>query len=164
MSEAEGADGLVVQGYIPCRCGEWMIDPGPTSSIRLCADCRAALKDKADQGRLRYEVEGRTFTTPPPQKRRPQKRRPRSGRLTTEQRDRRRRTDRAKIRAYVRLARIYRPMFELLYAEEKLREGLDPTIHSAIPRPRAIEAELLRDLAEAEERDLATGARLRAGG
>lgn len=82
--------------------------------------------------------------------------------MTAAQRDKRRKIDRAKMRAYVRLARIYRPMFEIVFAEEKLREGLNPAIKSAIPRPRAIEAEILRDLAEAEERESRPGARLQA--
>lgn len=160
-----GADEFVVEGYISCRCGQWLIDPGESSSIRLCPDCRGALSEKAAAGRLAYEVEGRSFTAAPRKRKKPPKRKAQpSKRMTAEQRDRRRRTDRAKIRAYVRLARIYRPMFELLFAQEKLREGLDPTTRSAIPRPRAIEAEILRDLAEAEERDSERGERLRAGG
>lgn len=155
---SEGADEFVVSGYLACRCGQWMIDPGDNASIRLCPDCRGNLSRRATEGRIRYEVEGRAFTAAPRPRKKPKKRKtPPAKRMTAEQRDRRRRLDRAKIRAYVRLARCYRPMFELMLAEEKLREGLNPAVGSAIPRPRAIEAELLRDLAEAEERDLARG-------
>jgi hypothetical protein len=150
----EGVDELVIAGYLACRCGAWIVDPGPRAAVVLCDDCRGALKDRSDAGRLRYEVNGRTYEAKPRPKRRPPRRKPRTNsRLTPEQRDVRRRTDRARMRTYVRLARIYRPMYELIFAQEKAREGLDPAVRSSIPRPKAIEAEILRDLAEAEERE-----------
>ena len=116
----------------------------------MCGDCRAALAAKNDEARLAYEVQGRTFHTSPPKK--PSKRTAKKRPLTEKQKDERRRLDRARMRAYVRLARIYRPMYEMLLNEEKLVEGLKPDTKSIAPRPRAVAQALLDDVAEADER------------
>jgi hypothetical protein len=147
MSSDLGADAYVPLGYTACRCGEWVVTPVDGSTLALCPECRAALKGRSDEGRLRYEIDGRAFTRKPPK---PRKRH--HAKRTPAQKETRRKLDRARIRAYVRLAEIYRPMYELLYAEEKLREGLEPSTASVRPRPRAIAAQLEADLDEAEER------------
>ena len=141
-------DALEVHGYRECPCGEWMPHTETTPAPALCPTCRREAGELIDEGRLRYEVGGRTFTTRPPPK--PRKTKPRK--LTGEQHERRKAWERARMRTLVRLSEIYRPMYELILAEEKLREGLDPTIHQYAPRPKAIASTLLADLDEAAER------------
>lgn len=119
----------------------------------MCPACRADLSAKIDEARLAYEVQGRTFHTPPP--RPPKKPSKRKKVLTPEQKEDRRKLDRARMRAYVRLAHIYRPMYEMLLNEEKLAEGLRPDTRSITPRPRAVAQQLLDDLADSAERDRA---------
>lgn len=143
-----------VHGYRQCVCGEFMADHPTKPAPALCPPCRRAATERATQARLTYEVQGHTFRTPAPKTPKKPKR---PKKLSPAKADRRRRRDRAKIRAYVRLAAIYRPMFDLLYAEEKLKEGLSPVIEPTIPRTRADGSELVADVADALARAEALG-------
>lgn len=116
----------------------------------MCPECRADLAAKIDQARLTYEVQGRTFRTPAPAK--PRKRKAPKRTLTDQQKEERRALDRARMRTFVRLSNIYRPMYELVLNEEKLKEGLHPDTIAQGPRVRAIAQTLLDDVADAEER------------
>lgn len=144
----DDADTLDVHGYKECRCGELLPDSTFRPAPPMCPSCRADLADRITAARLTYEVEGRTFHTP--ERVRPKRKKAKP--LTAEAKAQRRKFDRARMRAMVRLTQIYRPMFELLFNEEKLREGLHPDTRSHAPRPRAVAAELLADVAEAQER------------
>lgn len=145
MNEDEPLD---VFGYVQCKCGSYLPDTSERPAPPMCPKCRSDLRERTTAARLTYEVQGRTFHTPE-RVRKPAKRKKKP---TKEALETRRAIDRAKIRAYVRLAHIYRPMFELLFNEEKLREGLHPDTKSIRPRPRAVAEELLADVAEAQER------------
>ena len=142
--------GFEVHGYVECECGELLPHTDLRPAPALCPACQVAAAGKASEARLTYEIQGRTFHTPPPRK--PKRAKPKKKPLTPEQKDARRRLDRARMRAYVRLAGIYRPMYEMLLNEEKLREGLPPDTKSRTPRPRAVAATLLADIDEAHER------------
>ncbi len=142
--------GFQILGYVECACGNLMPHTDLRPAPAMCPDCQVAAGEKARAARLTYEVQGRTFHTPPPRK--PKRAKPKKRPLTPEQKDARRRLDRARMRAYVRLAGIYRPMYEMLLNEEKLREGLPPDTRSHAPRPRAVAEALLADIEEAHER------------
>ena len=142
---------LDIWGYVECRCGSLLPHTELRPAPPMCPECRADLSAKIDQARLAYEVQGRTFHTPAPKK--PAKPRKKKPALTEKQKEDRRKLDRARMRAYVRLARVYRPMYELLLDQEKAAEGLRPVTRSITPRPRAIAQALIDDLAEADERE-----------
>lgn len=141
--EADGADELLIEGYRTCRCGAWV----PDHRSPVCDDCRNRLNAASTAARVRYEVEGRVFTTRAPRPK-PKKRHKR----TPKEREDRRAADRAKMRAYVRLSHVYEPMFRVLYDEERIREGLDPSTVDRAPRPVRLAEELEADIAEAAER------------
>lgn len=143
---ADGADELLIEGYRTCRCGAWV----PDHRSPVCDDCRGRLNDASKAARVRYEVEGRTFTTraPKPKARKPHKR-------TPKEREDRRAADRAKMRAYVRLSHIYDPMFRVLLDEERIAEGLAPSTITRAPRPVRLTEQLEADIADAAEQ--ATG-------
>ena len=66
----------------------------------------------------------------------------------------RRARDRARTRAWIRLARIYEPMFAAIYWEEQIREGIEP-----MPLPPLSQDPtegLIRDIEEFRERLEAT--------
>ena len=136
------------------------MEPIPGTSIALCSDCRANVGTEAHAQQFRYEVDGRVLTAVPRQRKKPKK--AKAAKPTDEAKENRRLLDRAKQRAMWRLTRIYRPMYEVLLAEEKVRLGLDPTSSQGRPRPRAIADELLRDIEDAAERDERRGSGLRA--
>lgn len=144
------SDGFQIHGYVECECGELLPHTELRPAPPMCPECRADLAAKVAEAQIAYEVQGRTFTTPQPKppKRRTGKKKP----LTEKQKDDRRKLDRARMRAYVRLARIYRPMYEMLLDQEKVAEGLRPDTKSITPRPRAVAQQLLDDVAEADER------------
>lgn len=144
------SDGFQIHGYLECGCGALLPHTELRPAPPMCPECRADLAAKVTEAQIAYEVQGRTFTTPPPKppKRRTGKKKP----LTEKQKDDRRKLDRARMRAYVRLARIYRPMYEMLLDQEKVAEGLRPDTKSITPRPRAVAQQLLDDVAEADER------------
>lgn len=153
-----GADELVVQGYRAChRCGEWLIDTKTT--VAVCPDCRRTLKELSDRGRLRYEVEGRTFQT---------KIRSRKGhakaRKTPEYVAARKARDRANMAALQRLKHLYRPMYDMIYEEECIRQGVVLKGASRqTPRPRIVSQTLLQDILDAEERESEVAERLASG-
>jgi hypothetical protein len=130
---------LDVQGYDFCACGEWVL-----AGQKLCGECALKLADASDDV-IALEVDGRPVTM-----RRP-KRKPKANGVGTGDRGLERRArDRARTRAWIRLARIYEPMFAVLYHEEQLREGVDP-----MPLPPMAENPtdmILRDLSEYAER------------
>ena len=144
------SDDFEIAGYLECQCGSLLPHTELRPAPPMCPECRRDLVAKIDQAQLAYEVQGRTFRTPKPKA--PAKRRGKKPPLTAKQKDDRRRLDRARMRAYVRLARIYRPMYEMLLDEEKVAEGLRPATKSITPRPRAVAQALLDDVADAEER------------
>lgn len=113
----------------------------------LCPTCRGDLAAQATEATLTYEVQGARFVVGKA-KTRPKKKK----KLSEEKRERLRAQDRAKTRAYIRLAAIYRPMYELLLAEEKLKEGLDPTLRSVPRTTPADPADLEEAVREAKER------------
>lgn len=156
-----GADEFMVEGHIPCeRCDAWIVDvPGRTT--KLCGGCSSDLGKLADAVRFAYEVDGERFTAPPPPT--PKKRKQPFRSMDSRGRERMRAHDRARSRALFRLARVYRPMFEVLLNEEKLREGLDPTSTTPLPAATATADELLADIAEAQEREAERARRLAEG-
>lgn len=158
MEQPEGADEFVVEGYGLCRCGQWLVEVIPGSTMGLCADCRAQVGTAAHEEQFVYEAHGRRFTQQPRAPRKPKQRRAKH--QTSEQRAARQGRDRARIRALVRLQRIYRPMYEVLYAEECVREGVQASPNRGRPRPKAISAELLRDVSDAADRDAARAERI----
>lgn len=130
---SDPVEDLVVAGYQACvTCGEWYVGEHPKG---LCQACLIEADAQPDPGRLAYEFEGRTFHAEEAR----QRRYPRSPdrTLTPEQTERKRLTTAARTQACVRLIAIYRPMFEVLLAEEKALRGVDPTVIRPRPRPTA---------------------------
>lgn len=128
----EGADGFVAVGYSACRhCGEWKVEG--TLRNRLCDVCI-----KAGVGRLEVVQLGE----------RPAPKRPSRGRrtkpLTAVQRDRKKKWNRARSRALMRLARLNHPLYEVLLAEELAAEGLDPRLDQRAGGSAAFEREMAR--------------------
>lgn len=145
---------MEVHSYKQCGgCGEWLPDTETRPAPQLCPQCSRDAKALIDGNRLAYEVEGRKFTTKPQARKKPKKR----AKQTPEQHENRKAWERARMRTLVRLAEIYRPMYELIFAEEKIREGLDPTMRHCAPRPKAIAADLIADIEDARERHGRTG-------
>lgn len=126
----EGVDALVPVGYAACkRCGEWAVDG--TMRTGYCADCLSA-----GAGRLELvRAAGRPAPNHPSRGRRPTK-------LTNAQRERKRRWNRARSRALMRLSRVQHPLYEVLLAEELAREGLDPRLDQRPSGSAAIEREI----------------------
>lgn len=100
------------------RCGDWTVHGEGVESLLLCASCRGEISSLANEQRIRYEVEGKTFLTPPNKP-------PKAKRRTEGVVNYHRLWNRARSRAVVRLIQIYKPMFEVLMAEEKERVGLN---------------------------------------
>lgn len=143
-------DEFTVEGYIACGCGAWLPNTELRPAPSMCPDCQADLRSQLDGQRFRYEVQGRILTANDLRaKPRPTKVYPKTEKNIED----RRKLDRARMRAFVRLSHVYWPMFEMILNEEKLREGLKPDSRRLAPRPRAVARELLRDLEEAEERN-----------
>jgi hypothetical protein len=133
-----------VAGYLVCRkCGEWFVKGDGVASLVLCSACFRAAKAVDDQKRLKYEVEGRVFTTPA---KKPRKRQKRTEGVAAYHRL----WNRARSRAVTRLIQIDKPLFELLMAEEKERVGLKGGYTSGPQRDAAITRQVL-DRIEAEE-------------
>ena len=140
-------DDFIPYGYVACRCGEWMLQ-----GRKLCDECLADIGKSADEA-LVIDVDGKAVrvSRPPIRKKRKPKKSERS-RYDRTMEDRAR--DRARTRAWIRLAHIYEPMFVAIYTEEQLREGIEPVT----PPPMQGDAfdGLARDLAEFRERQEAT--------
>lgn len=144
-------DEFDVLGHHRCpACNEWT----PTvraSATKLCVECQVDVAQRAAEARFTYEVEGREYELA--SRPRPKARVREERRRSEEGKDIDRRRNRARHRALERLAVIYRPMFEMLFNEEKLRLGLEPTTVASAPRPSATMEALLADIEEAEERE-----------
>lgn len=136
---------LSVEGYDFCdRCGAWVLE-----GRKVCDDCTVAIAEAAAEVVTIDVGHGDTWVYEPRPYRKPQQGEGKGDRGMT-----RRARDRARTRAWIRLAQIYEPMFSALYHEEQLREGLDP-----VPTPPLREDPtdlLLRDLEDYAERLRAT--------
>lgn len=144
-------DEFDVLGHHRCpACNEWTPTVRETAT-KLCVECQLDVAARATDARFTYEVEGREYEAPARPK--PKATRREERRRSEEGKDIDRRRNRARHRALERLAVIYRPMFEVLFNEEKLRLGLEPTTTASAPRPSATMEALLADIAEAEERE-----------
>ena len=129
---SEGADGFVVEGYEACRhCGTWK--PEGRLRNRLCPECIGA-------GIGRLEVVHLGDRPAPKRATRGRKAKP----LTAEQRERKKRWNRARSRALVRLTRLQHPLYEVLLAEELAAEGLDPRLDERSPGPGGFDREMAR--------------------
>ncbi len=126
---AEGAAGFVAEGYEACRCGAWKVEG--TLRNGLCAECVRAGVHHLELVRLDD---------------RPAPKRPTRGRknkpLTDEAKDRKRRWNRARSRALMRLARLHHPLYEVLLSEELATEGLDPRLDVRSPGAGGFEREM----------------------
>lgn len=140
---------VVVEGYVACECGTFMPDAPDRPAKALCPDCRATLMGRVQDAQVAFEVEGHRVLT---SARKPKQRPKVTHHLSIDGKEFRRRSDRARMRAFVRLAKVYAPMFELLWEEEKLREGLPPVVNSRTPRTAETAKMVAEDLADAEER------------
>ena len=139
-------DHLSVEGYDFCSaCGGWVL-----AGQKICGECAVAVAE-AEAEVVTIEVDGNPYDLTPRRKREKRRRGPRSPRTMTE-----RARDRARTRSWIRLSRIYEPMFAAIYHEEQLREGRDPV---PLPPLRSDPTEvLLRDLEEHAERLRGTSA------
>lgn len=149
---ADGADGLVIEGYVTCRCGEWMAELSVEGKRKLCDSCLAVASNRLEAAQFTYEVEGRTFdayTRRKAQKNRSAK----PGTPWTRNRTRALQVAGARNRAVARLIRIYRPMFDLLIADERAKVGLPPARVTRGVRPVALAKAIVDDLQAAEERE-----------
>lgn len=127
-----GAEDFVIAGYETCRrCGEWAVEGSLIS--RLCSECASELAHQAETVELAYEVDGRTVVSRPTRSRR---------RPTPTDPARKRAWNRARSRALLRVARVHRPLYEVILAQEKAKEGLDPRLDERVPGSAAIEREL----------------------
>lgn len=141
-------DDLIVEGYITCQCGSWILP-----QRQFCDECLEDLGAEVERA-VTIEVGGRPVHLAPrkPKKRPKQKpKKPKgSGNYSMERRAR----DRCHQRALARLMRIYEPMYEVIYFEEQIREGLEPkpftskTTHS----PTATIESLISDLEDYRSR------------
>lgn len=131
-------DDLEVEGYDFCpRCGEWVL-----AGKKMCGDCARAVAEAADEV-IALDVDGTKVMMTPPRRAKPKR-----YEWTRTSADRAR--DRARTRAWIRLARIYEPMFAAIYWEEQVREGLDPL---PLPDMDVDPTDMLvRDLEEYRER------------
>lgn len=135
---------FVPWGYETCRCGNFIL-----KGQKMCEECAAEVGRKVDEA-LVVDVGGKAVRVAHSQrkKRKPKKR----DRYERTMIDRAR--DRARTRAWIRLAHIYEPMFVALYTEEQLREGLDPV---PIPPMHSDPFDVIaRDIQEFRERVEAT--------
>lgn len=144
----EGIDELVPVGYSACGCGDYLAIGSLQANRGRCDACQKRWHHELTEARLRFEVKGRTFESKPKASR--ARKRPNKPRPPTAAN---RAYSRARTRALVRLAQIYGPTFELLFAEEKAKVGVDPRIRPNAAHPIAIEEALLADIAEAEARE-----------
>lgn len=116
----EGADCFVPKGYVACRdCGEFMV--AGSSRSRICEGCKAI---RAQAVRVIEEALG---TKPTPKRKR------RARPMTEADRQRRRAWNAARSAALLRLAKIERATFEVIFAEEKAKRGLDPRVDAKGP-------------------------------
>lgn len=130
--------GLVVEGYKLCRCGAWLTTEEAERS-NLCWDCRAALNDAVREG-IEIEVDGvdvqlPRYVRPTPA---PSKTNPEYRRLYR----------RAQTRAWRRLAQIDRPLFQLLFDQEKARVGLVASKKRPGRRPLEVVPDAVVELVE----------------
>lgn len=133
--QATGADGFVPVGYEQCRdCGDFAVEG--TLRRGRCEACRGRLAEVAATAEVTYEVGGRTLVSRPTRARKRSRRRPRT--------EADRAWNRARSRALQRLATIHRPLYEVLLAQEKAKEGLDPGIMVRSPGSKAIEDQIRR--------------------
>ena len=143
-------DAFDAQGYYQCiDCHQWGVEGMEVTSARLCSGCARQRHADAATTRLNYEVEGRRFKIggPLPKPRaNPEREYSPEHRLGVD----------AWSAALRRLIVIHRPLFDILYAEEKARRGLNPKVRPATLPPREIAAEILAanegEMSEAVER------------
>jgi hypothetical protein len=144
-------DEFDVAGYFQCIvCHQWVVEGMEVSSARMCSDCARQRHADATTARLNYEVEGRRFSMGPgnlPKVRaNPEREYPPEHAMRRD----------AWSAAVRRLIVIHRPMFDILFAEEKARRGLNPKVKPATPPAREIAAEILAanegEMSEAVER------------
>lgn len=118
-----GADDFTPVGYKACRdCGDLMLE---TVKAPRCDRCRDIAVQVATDLELAAS-NGQVLRT-----RRPSRRR-RTTRSAAGQ-ERRRLWGQARQAALLRLARIHRPLYEVLLAEEKAKRGLDPALDERPP-------------------------------
>lgn len=157
----EGVDELLVAGYAACSCGEWLPAQEGVTEV-ICDTCRSEVGRKAQEALLEYEVEGRVLTSVvrPPKRTYTKKT---LAQVKTRDLEARRAEARARERAFRRLSRIYRPMYEVIYAEELLLEQHAPVRNKIKARPAgpALTSALLADIADAQQRARHTGQELR---
>lgn len=139
-------DDLIPYGYVACRCGAWIL-----SGRTQCDDCLADVGRAADEAVV-IDIDGAGVTIG--SVKRPKKKRRAKADNGGPRSDETRARDRARTRAWIRLAQIYEPMFVALYVEEQLREGLDPV--DPPPMKADVFDVLARDIAEFRSRQEAT--------
>lgn len=109
-----GASDFVIEGYVACGCGRWVV-PG----TRLCSECRLARR--AEGERLKVMVDGEVVvlggSAPRHSRRKPYRR-------TNAGREARRRRDRAEKRALRALARLHPDEYAALVEAELAAEGM----------------------------------------
>lgn len=156
----EGADEFVVVGHLACsNCGDFVLETARTARLGLCDECTATIDEAVSKGRLQYEIQG-TIIAAEPTKRRFRKRSPRND--SPEAHERARLRSQARSKAYSRLALVYRPMWELILAEERAKLGLEPDPAHAPTRLVEVPREIMRDITDSVERETER-ARLRRG-
>lgn len=139
-------DDLIPHGYTECRCGNWVL-----IGVKMCEECAVKIGQEADEA-LIIDVEGKPVRVGGDRPRKPRRDGPRKTKSERTMEDRAR--DRARTRAWIRLAHIYEPMFVALYTEEQIREGIEPV---PLPPMQADPFDVIaRDLAEFRERQEAT--------
>ncbi len=157
-------DEFEVIGHHRCeRCGNLIPTVGGSHRQKLCGSCCGDVGEAVDAAAFAYEVEGRVYEVKAGKASRRQRPGAPARPRTETGRDLDRRRGRARGRALTRLAAIYRPMFEVLLNEEKLRLGLDPVTSAQEPRAYATTDELAADIFDSIERDAVLSARRNAG-
>ncbi len=144
-------DDFEAVGYFFCRnCGEPLMKGAVGTSRGLCSPCRSEEGRGLTRQRLRYEVEGRTYDTGDPEIRRNKKYGTRV--RSEEQKAHDRLVWASRSAAMARLTTIYRPMFEILFAEEKAKRGIEAAVRWTSPHGTgvadAIRQAALEDLVE----------------
>jgi len=155
----EPVNEMRVLGHYRCRdCGNYAPDGTGAARIEMCADCVRARSEQAATVTLAHDVAGRVVVDRP----KPNRRRPVNP--TRERNEARKAYNQARSRTYQRLVAIYRPMYELILAEEKAKLGIGTSPLVKAQYPAEVIAEIdatIADAAERAERAM-TAARLQA--
>lgn len=153
----QAPDDFEVVGYFFCRnCAEPLLKGAVGTARGLCPPCRKKEREGLMQQRLRYEVEGRRYDTGDPELRRNKKYGTRV--RSEDQKAHDRLVFRARSAALTRLAAIYRPMYEILFAEEKAKRGVEAVVRWSSPRGLSVRQAALEDLDEDLEDSVAYAA------